>query len=104
MRRRSLVLPLALLACAPSAEARLVAIAGGDRTATFTDVSDNRVARVALPGRARTVAVSPDGSRAWFGVGSRVVAVDLASRSAAAPIALRGRITSLAISPDGERL
>ena len=32
------------------------------------------VARVALPGRARTVAVAPDGSRAWFGVGSRVFA------------------------------
>src|SRR5438046_3121682 len=103
MRRRLLVLLPALL-CAPCAQARLVVIAGGDRAATFTDVSTNGVTQVALPGRARAVAVSPDGSRAWFAVGSRVIAIDLSSRATAAPITLRGRISSLAISRDGERL
>src|SRR6476659_7328824 len=100
MRRWSLLLPL-LAVCAAPARARVVAIAGGDRAATFTDVSDGSVARVALPGRARTVAVAPDGSRAWFGVGSRVIAVDLAGRQAAAPISVGGRVTALAAAPDG---
>src|SRR5690349_393383 len=100
MRRWSLLLPL-LAVCAPPAHARVVAIAGGDRNATFADVSNGRVARVALPGRARTVAVAPDGSRAWFGVGSRVIAVDLATRQAAAPISVGGRVAALAAAPDG---
>ena len=95
MRRWSLLPLLALAACAPQAQARVVAIAGGDRAATFAVVSTGSVARVELPGRARTVAVSPDGSRAWFGVGSRVVAIDLASRIAAPPIAAGGRDTVL---------
>src|SRR6476469_6701615 len=104
MRRWPLLLGLVVLACPPAACARLVAVAGADRAATFTDVSNGAVAQVALPGRARTVAVAPDGSRAWFGVGSRVVAVDLASREAAPPIAAGGRVGALAVSPDGARV
>src|SRR4051794_12285573 len=96
---------LALVACVPAASARVVVIAGGDRAATLTDVSTDRVAgRIALPGRARTVAVAPDGSRAWLGAGSRVVPVDLTARVAAAPIAIGARIPGLAVSPDGARL
>src|SRR5215211_5331147 len=103
--RRSLLVPLFVLACAPAASARVVVVAGGNRAATLVDVSTNAVAaRVTLPGRTRTVAVAPDGSRAWFGVGSRVIAVDLASRAAALPIAVRGRISALTMSADGERL
>src|SRR6478672_5130186 len=103
MRRWSLLLPL-LAVCAAPAHARVVAIAGADRAATFTDVSNGAVAQVALPGRARTVAVAPDGSRAWFGVGARVVPVDLASRQAGAPIRVGGRVTALAVSSDGARV
>ena len=99
-----LLLGLVVLACPPAACARLVAIAGADRAATFTDVSNGAVAQVALPGRARTVAVAPDGSRAWFGVGARVVPVDLASRQAGAPIRVGGRVTALAVSSDGARV
>src|SRR4051794_22136397 len=105
--RRSLPLLalLALLACAPVAGARVVVVAGADRAATLTDVSTDRVAgRVALPGRARTVAVAPDGSRAWLGVGSQVVPVDLSARIARAPIPVGARVTALAVSPDGARL
>src|SRR6476646_5151926 len=101
MRRWPLLLGLVVLAWPPAACARVVAIAGADRAATFTDVSNGAVAQVALPGRARTVAVAPDGSRAWFGVGSRVIAVDLAGRQAAAPISVGGRVTALAAAPDG---
>src|SRR6478609_2395927 len=104
MRRCSLLLGLVVLACPPAACARVVAIAGADRAATFTDVSNGTVAEVALPGRARTVAVAPDGSRAWFGVGARVVPVDLASRQAGAPIRVGGRVTALAVSSDGARV
>src|SRR5690349_19131676 len=104
MRRRSLLVSLAVLACTPAASARLVVVAGGDRAATFADVSCGAVSQVALPGRARTVAVAPDGSRAWFGVGGRVVAVDLAARQAGAPIAVGRSVTALAASADGARL
>jgi DNA-binding beta-propeller fold protein YncE len=102
------LLSLALLAAAvpaASAPARVVVIAGGDRFATLTDVSTNAVvARVALPGRAHTVALAPDGSRAWLGAGRLLVPVDLATRAAGTPVVLRGRVTALAMSPDGTRL
>ena len=84
MRPSTLFVVLACLAgaLAPAAAARVVVVAGGDRAATLVDVSTNAVvARVALPGRARTVAVAADGSRAWVGVGSRVFPIDLASRT-----------------------
>src|SRR3954454_22123662 len=105
--RRSLPLLalLALLACAPLAGARVVVVAGGDRAATLTDVSTDRVAgRVALPGRARTVAVAPDGSRAWLGAGRRVVPVDLTARTGGAPIPVGANVTGCPVPPDGARL
>jgi len=58
------------------------------------DVRTNAITtRVPLPGRARAVATSSDGARAYVAAGRGVTAIDLATRAATARAALRGTAT-----------
>lgn len=99
------VLAMALLALAPAAHARVVVVASGDRAATLTDVTTNKVAaRIAVGGRTRAAAVAPDGTRAYVATGRRVVAIDLGTRAVAGTAVARGTVTALAASSDGQRV
>src|SRR4051812_14585744 len=96
---------LASLVLAPAAGARVLLVATGDANATLTDVSSGKVvARVAVPGRTRAVAVAPDGVRGYVAAGGSVAAIDLNGRAAAGTLALPGTPAALAISGDGMRL
>ncbi len=75
---------LAVLGAAgpPAASARVVLVATGLPEVAFVDVSSNViVARLALPGPARAVAVSPDGQRGYVAAGSEIVAFDVNGRA-----------------------
>lgn len=88
------------------AQARVALVATQSAELTFVDMSSDRVvARLALPGPGRAVAVSRDGSRGFVAAGATIVAVDVNERTeltrrthGSAPV------TSLAVAPDGRRL
>ena len=80
-----------LLLAPAAAQARVVVIAADRPEAALLDVGTNTVtARVALPGRARAVATTADGSRAYVAAGRGVTAIDLGTRAVAGRAALRG--------------
>src|SRR5215207_1792982 len=100
-----LVVGLAALAVAPTAGARVVVVATGDRAATLTDVSTNKVsARIPVGGMTRAAAVAPDGTRGYVATGRRVVALDLGTRAVTATATAGATVTALAASSDGRRL
>ncbi|MDP1849331.1 MAG: calcium-binding protein [Solirubrobacteraceae bacterium] len=75
-----LVLALALGA-ASAAQARVTLVATGTPELAFLGIPGNDVvARLALPGPARAVAVTRDGARGFVSAGSEVVAVDVNTR------------------------
>ena len=75
-----LVLVLAL-AAAPAAQARVTLVATGTPELAFIGIPSNDVvARLALPGPARAVAVSRDGTRGYVSAGSEIVALDVNTR------------------------
>jgi DNA-binding beta-propeller fold protein YncE len=102
----SLLLSMATAAAlAAPAHARVLLVAAGDANATLVDVSSGRlVARVAVPGRARAVAVAPDGVRGYVAAGAGVAAIDLNGRVTAGDLQLTGTPTALAIGANGARL
>src|SRR5829696_2134006 len=104
--RRFLALGFALALLAPAAaEARVVVVAVDRPQAALLDVTTNQVAaRVALPGRARAVAMAADGSRAYVAAGRGVTAIDLASRTAVGSVQMRGLATAVAVAPNGARV
>ena len=104
--RRWLVLLLALGLLAPAAaQARVVVVATDRPQAALLDVSTNAIAaRVALPGRARAVATTNDGSRAYVAAGRGLTAIDLGTRAVVGTAALGGVVTTVATSPDGARV
>ena len=85
MALRILVLAVTALAVtAPGAGARVLVVAAGERAVLVDVRTDTVTGSVAMPGRARDVAMAPDGSRAWVAAGRDVVAVDLSTRAVAA--------------------
>ena len=68
----------AVLVLPGPASARVAVVAAGTPEALLVDVTTNAVvARTALPGAARAVAVAPDGRRAYVAAGDAVAALDL---------------------------
>ncbi len=101
-----LALVLALLA-APAAQARVTLVATGTPELTFLGIPGNEVvARLALPGASRAVAVSRDGARGYVSAGGEVVAVDVNTRIEAGRSALGPgpEIADIDLSPGGETL
>src|SRR4051794_32925250 len=93
------------LAVAPTAGARVVVVASGDRAATLTDVTTNKVvARIGVGGVSRAAAVASDGPRGYVAAGRRGVAIDLATRTVVATATAGGMVSGLAASADGQRL
>jgi Ca2+-binding RTX toxin-like protein len=114
MARRILLTTLAAgLLCAKPAAARVAVVATGTHDVALLDVvTDRVVARPALPGPSRAVAVSRDGRRAFVGAGTSVAALDLRAMAAAGALGaavpvtrdLGADVTGLAVSPGGARL
>ena len=78
-------------ALAATADARVVVVADGGKSATLTDVVTNKVVlRVPVGGVARAAAVSPDGVRGFASADAAVVAIDLATRRVTQRVATRG--------------
>ncbi len=76
------VASLLALAVAPAASARVALVATGTPEAVFIGIPRNEVvARLALPGPSRAVAVSRDGNRGYVSAGSEIVALDVNHRS-----------------------
>ena len=64
-----------LLGAAPAAQARVTLVATGTPELAFLGIPGNEVvARLALPGPARAVAISRDGARGYVSAGGEVVA------------------------------
>ncbi|MDQ3850005.1 MAG: hypothetical protein M3296_05250, partial [Actinomycetota bacterium] len=91
---------------APEARARVVVVATARPQVALIDVSTDRVsARLALPGSARAVAVSPDGQRGYVAAGATIVAFDVNARAESARGGFLGpEISDLELSPRGETL
>jgi DNA-binding beta-propeller fold protein YncE len=103
--RTLLTVCAALLLLPATTQARVVVIAADRPEAALLDVSTNAVAaRVALPGRAKAVATTNDGSRAYLAAGRGITAIDLGTRAVAGRAALPARATTVATSPDGARV
>ena len=74
----ALLVSMLAAAAVPPASARVTLVATGTPELTFLDVSTNAVvARLALPGASRAVAVSRDGQRGFVAAGSAIVAFDV---------------------------
>ncbi len=102
---------LALLlgsALAPPAFARVALVAPGTPELLFLGIPKNEVvARLALPGAARAVAVSRDGGRGYVTAGGEIVAVDVNTRQETGRSTLGGgppEVSALVLSPGGETL
>ncbi len=103
----AMLLALALLG-APPAAARVTLVATGTPELVFLGIPANEiVARLALPGPSRAVAVARDGRTAWVTAGGAIVAVDVNNRQELR----RGtdgpgspQIVDLDLSPGGETL
>ena len=102
-----LVLALALVA-ASAAQARVTLVATGTPELAFLGIPANEVvARLALPGPARAVAVSADGARGFVSAGSEIVAVDVNTRLETARSAIgagQPEIADIDLSRGGETL
>ena len=94
------------LAATPSASARVTLVATGTPQLAFLDVSSNDVvARLALPGPARAVAIADDGQRAFVTAGSDVVIVDVNARTEFLRVSLGPpEISDLELAPGGSAL
>jgi Ca2+-binding RTX toxin-like protein len=106
---RVLLLALVLLlASATAAQARVTMVATGTPELVFLGIPGNEVvARLALPGAARAVAVSRDGARGYVTAGGEVIAVDVNTRAESNRSALGPgppEISDLELSPGGETL
>jgi Ca2+-binding RTX toxin-like protein len=103
-----LALVLLALAAAPAAQARVTLVATGTPELDFLGIPGNEVvARLALPGPARAVAVSRDGARGYVSAGGEVVKVDVNTRLETGRSALGPgppEIADLELSPGGETL
>ena len=103
----ALLLALVLLG-APAASARVTLVATGTPELVFLGIPANKVvARLALPGASRAVAVTRDGRRGYVTAGGEVVAVDVDTRSELARSTLGGgpsQISDIELSPGGETL
>jgi Ca2+-binding RTX toxin-like protein len=106
-RAALLVLCLGLV-LAPAASARVVLVATGTPELDLLGSPGNEiVARLALPGPSRAVAVSRDGTRGYVSAGGEVVAVDVNARTEAGRSVLGlgpPQISALALSPGGDTL
>src|SRR4051794_33694865 len=91
---------------APAAQARVTLVATGTPELAFLGIPGNDVvARLALPGPARAVAVSHDGARGYVTAGGEVVAVDVNARRESNRSALGPgppEIADLELSPGDE--
>ncbi len=96
------------LALAPAASARVTLVAPGTPELVFLGIPSNDVvARLALPGPARAVAVSRDGARGYVSAAGEVVAVAVNTRLESTRSTLGAgppEIADLALSPGGETL
>ncbi len=103
-----LVLALVLLLAPPAAHARVTLVATGTPELAFLGIPGNEVvARLALPGPSRAVAVSRDGARGYVSAGSEVVAVDVDARAEAGRSAIGVGLPEIAdidLSPGGRTL
>ena len=99
---------VALLIAASAAQARVTLVATGTPELAFLGIPGNEVvARLALPGPARAVAVSRDGARGYVSAGSEIVAVEVNTRSETGRSAIGiglPEITDIDLSPVGETL
>lgn len=96
------------LAGAPAASARVTLIATGTPELVFLGIPGNDVvARLALPGPSRAVAVTRDGRRGYVSAGGEVVAVDVNSRLELNRSTLGAgpaEISDIKLSPGGKTL
>ena len=103
-----LALTLVLALGAPTAHARVTLVATGTPELAFLGIPGNQVvARLALPGPARAVAVSRDGTRGYVSAGGEVVAIDVNTRLESNRSALGigpPEISDIDLSPGGETL
>ena len=103
-----LVALLAAATVAAPADARVTLVATGMPQLAFVDVSSNAVvARLALPGPSRAVAISRDGARGYVTAGGEVVAADVDARSELLRSALGAglpEISDLELAPDATTL
>ena len=104
--RALLVAAVALLGLAPAAAARVTLVATGTPELVLLDVTTREVAaRLALPGPARAVVVTPDGRRGFVAAGGEVVALDVNSRTETGRTQLGGpEIADLELSRSGTSL
>ena len=97
-----------VLGAPPAASARVTLVATGTPELVFLGIPRNEVvARLALPGPSRAVAVTRDGTRGYVTAGGEVVAVDVNTRSELARSTLGPgppEISDLELSPGGETL
>jgi len=102
------LLALALMFGATSAaQARVTLVATGTPELAFLGIPGNEVvARLALPGPARAVAISRDGARGYVSAGSEVVALDVNTRAEAGRSTLGPgpEIADIDLSPGNEAL
>ncbi len=108
--RRFLPGAVALLAfvLAPAAGARVTLVATGTPELVYLGIPRNEVvARQALPGSSRAVAVTRDGTRGFVTAGGEVVAVDVNTRQETLRSALGPgppEVSDIKLSPGGETL
>ena len=97
-----------VLAAASAAHARVTLVATGTPELAFLGIPVNEVvARLALPGPARAVAVARDGARGYVSAGSEVVAVDVNMRMETGRSAIgtgQPEIADIDLSRGGETL
>ena len=103
-----LALALVLALGGAAAHARVTLVATGTPELAFLGIPGNEVvARLALPGPARAVAVSRDGARGYVSAGSEIVALDVNTRQETARSAIGPGLPEIAdidLSPGGETL
>src|SRR4051794_10777136 len=101
----ALVLALVL---APAAGARVTLVATGTPELVYLGIPRNEVvARLALPGPSRAVAITRDGTRGYVTAGGEVVVVDVNSRQETGRSTLGpgpAEIADIELSPGGETL
>ncbi len=103
-----LALAAVLALAVPAAQARVTLVATGTPELAFLGIPGNQVvARLALPGPARAVAVSRDGARGYVSAGGEIVAVDVNTRLETGRSALGigpPEISDIDLSPGDETL
>jgi len=97
-----------ILIGAPAASARVTLVATGTPELVFLGIPRNEVvARLALPGPSRAVAVARDGRRGYVSAGGEVVALDVNTRAEVGRSTLGPgppQISDIELSPGGETL